>query len=121
MTTAKTTIRLHELCECLQVPVRHVRYVLEKGFLPQGVEEAPNSGNHRQFDAAQAFWLAILLKLKENGIATPLAAEITGYAYSSVRTVTQNLGWEPQFMPHLGRLQTKHDYYIEIADHKYIR
>lgn len=117
----KHTVQLKDICLALDVPYRSATYVLESGYVPKGVAEAPSTGNHRQFDASQAFWLAMILMLKADGINTALAAQIADYAWIALRTTTQNLGWEPSFLPHLGRLDTKHQYFVEIAARKYIR
>jgi hypothetical protein len=115
------TIQLHDICQCLRVRDRDARYVLERGFVPKGVDVKPASGNHRQFSAGQAFWLGLVLKLKASGINTPLAARLADYAARSVQTVTQNLDWEYPFLPTQGRLRTQHQYFIEIADLAYVR
>jgi hypothetical protein len=110
------TLQLGELCAELQLRERDVRYVLEQGFVPEGVEMTPSSGNHRQFGPAAAFWLCLVLKLKGIGIKTALAAQIATYADGALRTVTQNLGWDWQFLPSHGRFDTEHQYYVEVGD-----
>ena len=115
------TIQLHDICEALSDGDSDARYVLERGFVPKGVYVKPASGTHRQFSGGQAYWLALVLKLKATGIKTPLAAEIADYATRFIQTVTQNLGWEASFLPTQGRLKTKNGYKVEIADLKYIR
>ena len=47
--------------------------MLEQGHVPSGVQEAPDSGNYRQFGPGQAFWLGMVLKLKQAELKTPLA------------------------------------------------
>lgn len=120
-TLENQTLQLGELCACLKVRDRDVRYVLEQGYVPEGVETAPTSGNHRQFGPGAAFWLALVLKLKGIGIKTPLAAQIANYANGALRTVTQNLGWDWQFLPSLGRFDTDHQYSVEVGDLEAIR
>lgn len=114
-------LQLGELCERLEVRPRDARYVLEQGFVPAGVEPAPESGNYRQFEPSQAFWLGMVLKLKAAGIKTPLAAKIADYAQLSLRGVTQNLGWDWRFHPMMGRFDTDHQYYVDVADLRWIR
>lgn len=115
------TVQLGEICERLGVRERDARYVLEQGYIPKGVAKSPESGNYRQFGPGQAFWLAMVLKLKQCGIQTPLAAKIATYAEGALRTVTQNLGWEWTFLPAKGWFDTEHQYFVEIAELKYIR
>jgi hypothetical protein len=120
-TSTMQTIQLAEFCRCLQVPPRLVRYVLERGFVPEGVDKRPDSGNHRRFSTQQAFWLALVVLVKRSGITTPLAAQIADCAVESVRSTTQAFGWDPGFSPSSGHFDTKHQYYVEIADAKFLR
>jgi hypothetical protein len=76
-TSTMQTIQLAEFCRCLQVTPRLVRYVLERGFVPEGVAKHPETGNHRRFSAQQAFWLVLV---KRSGITTSLAAQIADCA-----------------------------------------
>ena len=119
--TAQSTIQLKDICERLHVREREVRYILEQGHVPKGIKKKPASGNHRQFEPGQAFWLGMVLKLKEIGIKTPLAAMIADYAVESLRTVTRNLGWDWEFCPWKGQFDTDHEYFVEVGDLKYIR
>jgi len=114
-------MRVAELTERLHVPYRHVRYVLEQGILPQGVAETPGRGEHRDLSPAQAFWLAIVLALKENGIKTPLAGRIADYCEQTVRGVADRLNWEHTFDPFRGRFDTVFEWFIEIGDLKLVR
>ena len=111
----KQTIQLGEICQRLDVGERAARYVLERGHVPRGVESAPESGHYRQFDAGQAFWLGMVLKLKQFGIVAPLSATIADYAQRSLRGVTQNLSWEWTFNPARGQFDTQHQYYVDVA------
>ena len=70
----------------LKVRDRYARYVLERGFIPEGVAESPGSGEHRDFSPHQAFWLGLVLKLKQSGLKTPLAVQVADYADGAVRT-----------------------------------
>src|SRR3954452_11579743 len=114
-------IQLGELCRRLDVPYRHARYVLEEGILPEGVESEPERGHHRQLTPAQAFWLGIVLKLKQSAVRTPLAARIADFAKEAVRAATQDLNWEFTFSPFDGRLETESRWYVDVGDLKYIR
>jgi hypothetical protein len=114
-------LNLGELCQRLSVPYRHARYVLEQRILPRGVEEKPGRGDHRQLDPAQAFWLGIVLMLKQSGVKTPMAGEIADFARQTVREVTQNLNWGGTFEPFLGRLETENQWCVDIGDLKYLR
>ena len=115
------TIQLGEICQRLGVRERDARYVLEQGHVPSGVDPSPDSGNYRQFGPQQAFWLAMVLKLKGAGLKTPLAARVARYAERSLQTVTQNLGWDWRLSPTLGRFDTQHQYFVEVADLEYLR
>ncbi|HWL09930.1 MAG TPA: hypothetical protein VNQ76_16110 [Planctomicrobium sp.] len=115
------TIRLGDICKRLSVPERDARYVMERGFVPKGIDGSPQSGNHRQFGPAQAFWLAIVLKLKENGIPVPLAAAIATHGEQVLRGTAQNLGWDWSFSPRSGRFDTEHQYFLDIGDRTYVR
>src|SRR6185436_545202 len=106
-------IQLGELCRRLDVPYRHARYVLEEGILPEGVAPDPERGHHRQLAPAQAFWLAIVLKLKQSAVQAPLAARIADFAKQAVRGVTRNLNWEPTFAPFDGALETEGRWYVD--------
>ena len=119
--TSSPAFQLKDLCQRLKVRDRDARYVLEQGFVPEGVDRAPNRGNHRQFDARQAFWLGMVLKLKEVGLKTPTAAAVADYAERAVCTVTQNLNWDWSFLPSAGRFDTEHQYFVEVGDGQYIR
>jgi hypothetical protein len=114
-------MQLGELCQRLDVPYRHARYILERGILPGGVDRNPDRGNHRQLTSAQAFWLGIVLKLKESGVRAPLAGQIADYAEESVRTISQGLSWEPGFQPFEGWLETERQWFVDVGDLHYIR
>lgn len=116
-----TPIQLGEICERLQIRERDARYVLEHGYVPEGVPESPVSGNHRQFGPGQAFWLGLVLKLKEAGIKTPIAAEIADVATRALRQTTQNLNWDWKFLPDEGRFETERQYYLELGDGEYVQ
>ncbi|HEX4590287.1 MAG TPA: MerR family transcriptional regulator, partial [Gemmataceae bacterium] len=91
------SLQLGELCRRIGVPYRHARYILEQGILPTGVEVNPGWGNHRTLDAAQAFWLAIVLKLKENGVTAPSARKIADFAREGMSVFTRRLPtWDPE-------------------------
>jgi hypothetical protein len=114
-------MQVGELCQRLSVPYRHARYALERGILPRGVAENPGRGDHRQLDAAQAFWLGIVLMLKQSGVKTPLAGQIADFAREAVRGVSQHLNWERTFEPFLGRFETRHRWFVDIGDLQYVR
>lgn len=114
-------MQIGELAERLSVPYRDVRYVLEQGIVPEGVEESPGRGDHRQLSPAQGFWLAIVLALKQNGIRTPLARQIADFAQAGVRGISANLSWDPGFNPFQGMFATDHQWYVDVGDLKYLR
>src|SRR4051794_14022351 len=94
---------LGELCRRIDANYRDARYLLEQGLLPEGVDPEPGHGHHRRLTPAQAYWLAIVLKLKGSGVRAPLAARIADYAREAVRTVGRGLNWDPGFAPFDGR------------------
>jgi hypothetical protein len=114
-------MRVGELARRLNVPYRHVRYALEQGIVPAGVEESPGRGEHRELDPAQAFWLAIVLKLKESGINAPLAGKIADFARAGVQGIGTNLSWEWSFNPFRGKFETENQWFVDIGDLKYVR
>jgi hypothetical protein len=116
-----TTIQLGDICRHLEVGERDARYVLERGFIPPGVDEEPNSGTYRQFDPGQAYWLAIVLKLKQGGISTPLAARVAEHTTQALRTLTQQLNWDKGFLPMSGQFDTERQYDVEVGDQQYVR
>jgi hypothetical protein len=120
MSTIKT-IQLAEFCRCFHVPTRQVRYVLERGYVPEGVAKQPATGNHRQFSPRQAFWLAMVVRVKSSGIKTPLAAQIADCALESWPNTPQAYRWDWGNSPSWDQIDTKHQYYVEIADSKYLR
>jgi hypothetical protein len=115
------TMLLGELCRRLDIPYRDARYVLEQGLLPAGVDPEPDRGNHRRLTHAQAFWLGIVLKLKQSGIKTPLAAKIADFAGRAVKGVSMNAAWDSGFSPFDGRLETKFRWFIDVGDLAYAR
>jgi hypothetical protein len=113
-------MKVGELCRRLSIPYRHVRYVLEEGVLPKGVEESPERGNHRDLRPEQAFWLGMVLRLKQSGVKTPLAAQMADFARSAMQGIAQ-LNWEYTFSPFNGRLETCNQWWVEVGDLRYIR
>ena len=112
---------LGELCRRIGAPPRHARYLLEEGILPAGVEPEPGHGNHRRLSPAQAFWLAIVLRLKASGVQAPLAARIADYAREVVRIVARQFAWDLEFAPFDGGLATSRRWVVEVGDLRYIR
>ncbi|MEX2142013.1 MAG: hypothetical protein WD894_22290 [Pirellulales bacterium] len=118
---APKTIQLGEICRRLDVRERDARYVLEQGHVPRGVDEAPASGNYRQFGPGPAFWLGMVLKLKAAGVQGPLAVEVADYADQALRGITQNLSWDWAFSPAQGKFDTEHRYFLDVGDRQFVR
>src|SRR3954468_11669797 len=114
-------IQVGAICRRLGTPYRNARYVLEEGHLPTGAEPGPGHGHHRRLTPAQAFWLAIVLKLKDSAVKTPLAARIADFAREAVRSVGRQMGWDPGFAPFDGHLATEHRWYVDVGDLGFIR
>ncbi|MBI1313085.1 MerR family transcriptional regulator [bacterium] len=113
-------IKLSELCRRLDVKQRDVRYVLQHGMVPDGVAEDPGQGNHRTFNAEQAFWLAIVIKLKAAGLKPRQAAEIADWS-RRLKGLTRNLNWDWNFSPFDGALHTQQKWVIEVGDGSCVR
>src|SRR5258708_2564978 len=115
------TIQLKDFCELFGFEDRQARFVLEQGFVPKGVAERPSTGNRREFGPKHAYWLAMVLQLKNNGIKPPAAGKVADMASEGVRYITQNLSWDRTFRPFQGWFETEHEYFVDIGDLKYIR
>lgn len=127
MATSHTTqsgtgfkIKLSEFCRLLDVKQRDVRYVLHHGMVPAGVAEVPGQGNHRTFNAEQAVWLAIVIKLKAAGVKPRQAAEIADWS-KRVKGFTRNLNWDGTFSPFDGAFHTDQQWLIEVGDASCVR
>jgi hypothetical protein len=114
------SFQMQELCQRLAVPYRDARYICERNWLPLGVERDPGRGNHRQLTAAQAMWLAVVLRLKVAGVKTPMAVRIAAFA-ERIRGMTRNLGWDWEFSPFDGALRTTKRWILEAGDMRYVR
>lgn len=114
-------MQIAELASRLKVPYRHVRYVLEQGILPKGVPESPGRGEHRDLTPQQAFWLAIVLVLKENGINAPQAGEIARVAQHAISGRAANAEWDHYYNPWQGRFETEFQWFFDVGDLTYFR
>ena len=118
----RKAMQLGELCSRLNVPYRHLRYILEQGILPKGVDADPGQGEHRDIEPQQAFLIGIVIYLKQNGIRTPLAGKIADYAIEAVRwAVGYGLGWDHRMHPYWGIFETDHQWYVDVGDLTYVR
>jgi hypothetical protein len=115
------TLQLGELCRRLGVPARRARYVLEQKILPDGVDPDPDRGNHRQLTLGQAYWLGIVLKLKEAGMSAPRAACAANAMEGAFTALGGKLMQDPHFNPFYGLLNTTCHWFVEIGDSKYVR
>ena len=113
-------MKMQELCERINVAPRQLKYLLEQGMIPPGVDPSPSTGHHRQLTLGQAFWLAVVLKLKQAGVAAPLASDITNYVKRHLRGITRNLNWDFQFSPFDGDLTSSFWWCVEIGDNEFI-
>lgn len=113
-------IKLKDLCDRLAVDYDAARYTLARGILPKGVQGGPGRGNHRLFNHAQAFHLAVVLKLKAAGITTTVAGRISEWS-RHVQGISCNRGWDPRFAPFAGKLQTDRQWFLEVGDAQYAR
>lgn len=113
-------IKLKSLCDRLGVSYRDARYALARGITPKGIENEPGRGNHRVFDWKQAFQLAVVLKLKAAGFHTPLAGLVSEFA-ARIEGLSVNLAWDPGFAPLRGKFETKHRWYLDVGDGRFVR
>lgn len=118
---ATSTIQLKEFCRLFGFPDRPVRFVLEQGYVPTGVDEHPSTGNRREFGPRQAFWLAIAVLLRSNGMKTRTAAEMAELTTEGLRILSQNLVWDAAFLPMSGWFQTEYQHYLDVGDLRYVR
>ncbi len=114
-------MKLSEFCQRIDVQYRHARYVLEQGILPAGVADQPGRGEHRDLDSAQAFWLAIVLKLKASGVQAPVAGQVAEFAREGVQGIARHLSWDPGFHPFAGRMEAENRWYVDVGDLAYLR
>lgn len=114
-------MKLAEFCRRIDVPYRHARYVLEQGILPAGVADQPGRGEHRDLDPTQAFWLAVVLKLKASGVQAPVAGQVADFVREGVQGITRQLNWDPGFHPFVGRMDTEYRWYVDVGDLSYLR
>ena len=115
------TIQLKDFCKLFRFEDRQARFVLEQGFVPKGVLQHPCTGNRRQFGPRQAFWLAIVLQLKKNGMKTSAAVKVADIASEGVRLASPNLTGDWIFSPLAGWFGTDRQYYLDVGDFKYVR
>ena len=113
-------IKLKTLCDRLGVSYRDARYALARGITPKGIDNEPGRGNHRVFDWKQAFQLAVVLKLKAAGFHTPLAGLVSEFA-ARIQGLSVNLSWDPEFAPLRGKFETKHQWYLDVGDGRFVR
>jgi hypothetical protein len=114
-------MQIGELSARLDVSYRHLRYILEQGILPKGVDADPGRGEHRDLKPEQAFWMGIVIFLKQNGIRTPLAGKIADYSIEVLRTTGSAFGWDYRVNPYWGRFETDNQWYVDVGDLTYVR
>jgi hypothetical protein len=90
-------------------------------MLPEGVEAAPSTGHHRYLGLGQAYWLAIVLKLKQAGVKAPLARDVADYAKAHLGRLARQQELDRGFSPFDGRFESTATWYVEFGDNQYIR
>jgi hypothetical protein len=113
-------LKLRDFCDRIGANYRDARYALAHGIVPKGIERDPGRGNHRLFDHRQAFWLAIVLKLKAAGIKPKLAAVMASWA-EKIKGFTVNSGWDWTYSPFDGKLATENEWILEVGDAEFVR
>ena len=114
-TSRDVELKLRDFCDRIGVKYRDARYALAHGMVPNGIHAEPGRGKHRVFNYQQAFWLAILLKLKSAGIQPKLAAEMATWA-QRVKGFAVNAGWDWRFSPFDGNYATEKQWFLEVGD-----
>ena len=120
MESPELQLKLRAFCDRIGANYRDARYVLAHGMVPEGVKTDPGRGKHRVFGDREAFWLAILLKLKAAGIKPKLAAEMASWS-ERIKEFTVNSGWDWRFSPFDGRLATEKKWCLEVGDASFVR
>jgi hypothetical protein len=89
--------------------------------VPEGVEKAPDRGNHRDLNPKQALWLAVVLKLKASGLSTPHAVELANQIKSQIDLKACDLSQDPYFNPFAPVVRGKATTYIDVGDSSHVR
>ena len=113
-------LKLREFCNRVGANYRDARYALAHGMVPSGVRDDPGRGKHRVFNYHQAFWLAILLKLKAAGIQPKLAAEIATWG-ERVKGFAVHSMYDWRFSPFDGKYETDKQWFLEVGDGQFVR
>ncbi len=114
-------MQIGELAERLDLPLRSIRYALERRHAKKWVEDTPGSGYHRDLSGGQAFALGLLTKIKAVGFRAPQAEHVVAFVEEGLRAVARSLGWDPGFAPFRGELETSHRWYVEVGDGRAFR
>jgi hypothetical protein len=88
--------------------------------LPKGVEPNPGTGRHRRFTPAQAYHLALALKINDAGVNLPLAGQIAACARVAQEAAV-TLGWDHEFAPFLGMLTAAKHWQLEVGNGRLVR
>jgi DNA-binding transcriptional MerR regulator len=112
--------KLQEICSHVHIDYDGARYALARGILPPGIDPDPGRGRHRVFSQEQSLYLATALKLKEAGLTLPRIQEIVPWT-RKIQEWSCNGGFEPNFAPLTGGLQTQHQWFLDIGDGRYVR
>ena len=110
-----------ELCKRIGAQTRDLRYILEQGYVPEGVEEAPDRGNHRDLNPRQALWLAVVLKLKASGLSTPHAVKLANQMKGWIDLSANDLSLGPYHNPFAPIVSGKATTYIDVGDSLHLR
>ncbi len=113
-------LKLREFCSRIGANYRDARYALAHGMVPNGMRDEPGRGKHRVFNYRQAFWLAILLKLKAAGVQPRLAAEMATWS-ERVKGFAVNATYDWRFSPFDGKYETDQQWFLEVGDGQFVR
>ncbi len=112
---------LGELCKRVTLDYDTARYTLARNLLsPIGVEPHPGKGRHRRFTTAEAYYLAVALKVNGAGINLDLAGQIADWA-RKVQEIAVNGSWDAGFAPFAGQLTTTKKWLLEVGDGRLVR
>ena len=114
-------MQIGQLADKLNIPVRDIGYALERGHADRWIERTLGSGFHRDLLPSEAFALGILMMLKWSGLRLPEAERVVHLIEEGFRTITQGFGWEHQFRPFAGELQTDFRWEAEVGDREGFR
>jgi hypothetical protein len=118
-TPVPANLSLGVVCRRLGLDYGQTRSAIARGISPTGVDPKPGSGFHRHFTYAQAYHLAVALKINDAGVYLPLAGKFAAAAPFVLEATTQ--GWGQDFAPFAGKLTTRKRWRLEVGNGQLLR